>query len=388
VKLRVARFDGLEGLRGAVPAWRQIMAASRIDPLCNGPDWCVSYAECFSTPETIFGFVLHNSAGAPVAILAFHIEPSRGFGTLRRARWISDGTFDSDYLDFPSRDIAPAIVAEAALDLLSRETRVQAAVLGCVPRDSETYHSLQTQLSARRLPRREHPVLCYSMDLPGSFDEYLKSLKPRVRSKVRQSIRIAGELGATFAWCDVDAELDRHLEGLYELHAMRWAAAGQAGCFVDTRRRRFFERVARQFLSRGALRFARFDIAGRPVAYQIGLLSGRAYYQLQEGYHTDFTDQRIGTSLRAVMTQRLIEEGVRAYDFMAGQSQHKTEWGGRARECSTVAFALPRLRARISYGARAAVDRWRARRAAESAAQPPAESGEQPGSASPQQSND
>ena len=59
-------------------------------------------------------------------------------------------------------------------------------------------------------------------------------------------------------------------------------------------------------------------------------------------------------------TGELIGEGVRDYDFMEGDARHKRDWGGAPRPAETVAFALPRLRARLEYGLRAFLDRRRA----------------------------
>jgi hypothetical protein len=51
---------------------------------------------------------------------------------------------------------------------------------------------------------------------------------------------------------------------------------------------------------------------------------------------------------------------VRAYDFMAGDARHKRDWGGLDRPCTTIAFPLPKWRARLAYGLRERVESWRA----------------------------
>ena len=231
---------------------------------------------------------------------------------------------------------------------------LEALVLTGVPDDAPMLGALKAELGRRRLPYRERPVPCLSADLPETFDDYLKGLRSRMRSKVRQALRKAEAAGATFAWCTDD--LEEHVEGLFALHTRRWEQEGQAGSFASPERRRFFHALARIHGERGTLRLSRLDHAGETVAYQFGVaLSGR-YYQIQEGYHPGVEEFRSATALRAHSVRSLIEDGVRSYDFMAGSSRHKQDWGGEPRPCTTLAFALPRVRARIAYGARAWLD--------------------------------
>jgi CelD/BcsL family acetyltransferase involved in cellulose biosynthesis len=219
-------------------------------------------------------------------------------------------------------------------------------------------------LTKRGLPRREHEIQCCFAELPDSFDAYVKGLKPRVRSKIRQSLRNSEEAGATFHWCDDPKALQEHLTGLFHLHGVRWRAAGIPGCFVSEQRQRFYRNLSAHLLGAGTLRFARLDIGGKPIAYQIGAVANHTYYQLQEGFDTGYSNLRVGTSLRAQMIRGLIDGGVRKYDFMADGSQHKSEWGSQGTRSFTVAFALPRVRARIAYSLREILDRRRERRPA------------------------
>ena len=126
---------------------------------------------------------------------------------------------------------------------------------------------------------------------------------------------------------------------------------------THTRRRAFYERFVGAHAAAGTLRFARFERDGQALAYQLGAVVRGTYYQIQEGFHPEEGDARPATALRAWAIERLIDEGVRAYDFLAGDSRHKRDWGGEPRPCTTLGFALPRWRARLAYGLRALLDR-------------------------------
>ena len=360
---RFEQWSGHAGLKESLPFWRTALEGCELDPLCNDPDWVLAYADAYCPDESLFGWRVSDASGEPIGFLAFRKEPARGRFALRRAQLLADGTFDSDYIDLIIRPGHEAGVWAGALDALATTKGVDAMHVNAVLADSPTVKALRELLEKRGLPSRSAIVECADAPLTESFDDYLKTLKKRMRSKVRQAVRIAGEKGATLAWCHDEASLDEHLEGLFRLHAMRWEESGESGAFAEEGRRKLYKAFAHNACKTGTLRFSRLDLDGQTVAYQFGARAGDRYYQMQEGYHTDFADARVATALRALSIQHLIDEGVRQYDFMAGMSRHKRDWGGAARDCISIAFALPNVRARLSYGARAFVDRWREKRA-------------------------
>ncbi len=368
----VAReWRGLEGLRRHESLWNELVNASGVDPLCNSFHWTLAYARAHAADADVFGWVFATSQGDPVALCALRREPPRGRWALRRALFLADGSFDSDYLEPLVRPGFEHALAAALLDAAARERKLEVLVLAGMPGRSPFLPALRAELEARGEPRREHAVECLAAALPGGFTEYVAGLKPRMRTKVRSALRAAEESGACFEWCESAGELEGHLQELYRLHELRWRGAGHAGSFVDPARRAFYGELARLLLARGELRFARLERAGRPLAYQIGARVADTYYQLQEGFDPDLGGERVGTALRALAIEGLLAEGVRTYDFMAGDSRHKRDWGGELRPCTTLACPLPRWRARAAHGARALVDRWR--RARERKGRDPAE---------------
>ena len=355
----VARaWRGTRALAALAPAWDELARAAGLDPLCNAHAWTEAYARAFARDEDVFGWSFER-AGEVVALVALRREPTRGALSLRRALFAADGTFDSDYLAPPVRPGLEREVARALLEAARATRGLEALVLAGIPDDAPFLAALRAELDARGLARREHAVPCLSAPLPDSFEAYLVGLKPRMRSKVRSALRAAAERGAHLAWCREERELDAWLAELFRLHELRWSAEGRAGSFADARRREFYRTLARGALVRGELCFARLEENGTASATQFGLRLGARYYQVQEGFDPAREDERVGVALRGLAVAELIARGVRAYDFMAGESRHKRDWGGEPRPCTTLAFPLPRWRARLAYGLRARVERWR-----------------------------
>ena len=356
-RLEPRPFEGLSGLRASAELLDEVLAHTALDPLCNASTWVLPHAEAYAADGDVFGWTVHEPDGSVVAVAAFRLEPKRGALALRRAMLVQDGTGESDYLGLAALPGREEEVLDLVLDRLGERRGVDALLWTCIPDDSATLRALRAVLDRRGLDRREVAAPCIAADLPESFDAYLGSLRSRMRSKVRQALRRTEE--STFAWCDDPEQLGEHTAELMRLHAERWRAAGEDGSFTLDERRRFYDAYLPAALERGELRLSRLELEGRPVAYQFGVRSGATYYQIQEGYDPALEGLRLGVALRARSVEALIEEGVGTYDFMAGDARHKRDWGGVERPCTSVAFGLGGARARVSYGARALVDRLR-----------------------------
>lgn len=360
MRLTTRAWRGLEAFAALAPDWDRLVARAGLDPLCNAHAWTLAHARAFTPDEAVFGWTLARE-GEVVAIFALRHEPARSPLALRRALFLADGTFDSDYLAPP---VEPGLEREAAallIELARRERGLEALVLAGMPDDSAFAAALRAELAERGLTPRLAAVPCLAAALPADFEAFLAARKPRMRTKVRAALRAAEEQGATLAWCTDAAQLEPRMRELFELHTRRWQAEGKPGSYADAHRRAFHTELARAHLAGGTLALARLAQGERPLALQLGLIAGERYYQLQEGYDPEHGEERVATALRALALRDLLARGVRHYDFMAGDSRHKRDWGGTDRPCTTIAFPLPKWRARLAYGLRAAQDRWRTR---------------------------
>ncbi|MEQ1895138.1 MAG: hypothetical protein ABL998_21575, partial [Planctomycetota bacterium] len=95
--LAAQAWRGLAAFAALEPDWDRLAARAGLDPLCNAHAWTLAHARAFAPDEAIFGWTLAR-AGEVVAILALRHEPARGALALRRALFLADGSFDSDYL--------------------------------------------------------------------------------------------------------------------------------------------------------------------------------------------------------------------------------------------------------------------------------------------------
>ena len=371
MSLTTRPWSGIEAFGVLAGEWERLAKAAQLDPLCNAHAWLTAHARANAQPDDVFGWSFQEH-GLTHAIVALVREPRRGPLALRRALLVGDGSFDSDYLAPPIVPGREHEVAALLFDVARAVRGLEALVLAGLPAESTFLAAVRAELAARGLARREHSVPCLATHMSDSFEATVASFKPRMRSKVRSAIRAAEARKARLVWCTRADELEAWLAVLYRLHELRWRAAGRPGSFADPRRRAFYAAWSAGALARGELAFARLEEPdGSVSATQIGARLGAAYYQIQECYDPAREDERVGTALRGLAMQALIAQGVRRYDFMAGDASHKRDWGGVVRPCTTIAFPLPRLRARLAYRLREQLERWRPPQPAAGAATAP-----------------
>ncbi len=346
-----AEFQAREGL------WRDLLARSAAAQLPNDFDWLSAHFLSFAQRDKLRGAVVRDRNNTPLGAFALVPEFDRSSPLLPRLRPIGDGSFDSDDLEpLAVRGHEPE-VAEAFVHHVSHLRRASAVVLGSVDGESPMIRALLAELKRRGQTPRIHPGEAGVSELGEDLESTLASLASRMRSKVRQALRKCQAAGAVFDRCEKSDQLSEFTGQLLRLHTLRWQALGEPGAFGDTRRVEFYSRLLPPFLERGQLALTRLSIGGEAVALQLGFCAGDRYIQLQEGYDPRFEDLRVGVALRAQSIEYLTANGVRVYDFLAGFTKHKKDWGAVSRPAPTIAiptgnplgrarFALLRLRER------------------------------------------
>jgi CelD/BcsL family acetyltransferase involved in cellulose biosynthesis len=255
--------------------------------------------------------------------------------------FVGDGSADSDYLDcIVARGEEDAVAECLAETLGSVFTRRDLARLHEMPASSPNLGPLARALQGRGWSWRAQPVPCAELRLPGTWEEYLRTLKPRMRTKVRSlERRLEDTHRVGFEPCAVLEALPETLDSLFSLHQRRWARDGRTGVFASQAKRRFYAELAPRFLERGWLRLSTLEVDGRRVAHQMCFEYHRVLYLLQEGYDPDWDEQGIGNVLRSRVLRDAIARGVGTYDFLGGMTEHKRSWGATLKESVRVVAA-------------------------------------------------
>lgn len=254
------------------------------------------------------------------------VDEHRGMIPLRVLRLMGDGTFETDHAGAvatgaDSRSVVEKIVAH--LDRLHWDL----AVLGPIPEGSLTQQVLMGWLGARGTPYEERLSPCPVAELPRSFDAVLSRMPSRFRTSLRSSRKRLGEkYTVEFGLHETAGEMPAALETLFCNHASRWEAKDSTGVFVIEQRRRFYTLLAQRLRERGWLYFFYLKLDGKIVAQQFCFGYGGTVFLLQEGFDYAFAKENVGNTLRGLVFEYLIDRDFRMYDFLAGESRHKSNW--------------------------------------------------------------
>ena len=164
-------------------------------------------------------------------------------------------------------------------------------------------------------------------NLPENMDSYIERLTKGRRQNLRTEInRVLRQKGCTLEKCEEVSQVSLYLDALFDLHHRRWRKRGEAGAFRrKPRETDFYREFAPVALRRGWLRlFGLRDESGFK-AVQIGYVHNNVFYALQEGFDPEYL-HGVGNVLRYKVIEEAIAEGLKAYDFLGGVSEHKRHW--------------------------------------------------------------
>jgi CelD/BcsL family acetyltransferase involved in cellulose biosynthesis len=335
-------WDQIEQLR---PEWNAILERNRRLTIFSTPEWLSAWWGAYGADKELHCLTFRDDGGALVGLLPLYREQIRsGFVfPVQRLRLVGDGSGDSDNLDFIVAPGFERAVVKAVLAHLQTERRWSVCELNCLASDSPSSTALLQQIESLDWKRDFSAVPWSAVDLPESWEAYLKQLSPKERGKVGNRLRRLESRHATrFHKCSKLEDLPDSLEKLFHLHQKRWELRGEPGSFDSSARRRFYDDMARQFLSRQWLELWLFEMDGVAVAAQYGFRYGNTVYSLQEGFDPDYASDSVGYVLRSHALREFIEGGVRRYDFLAGQNESKLRWGGVSGNYLNLHFARPR----------------------------------------------
>ncbi len=314
-----------EALAREPAAWERLRERSTAASPFAGLAWHQAWADSASDAELQASscVVLRDALGSTAALLPVAV----GTVTFRRRpvaalTWAVGDIGCPDHLDLladPSAELDEAVPA-----LLSLPWEV--AILSNLAPGAPNVVRLAAALTrAGCVVRWNATTRCPYLELPGSWDEYLRSLSANRRQVLRRRERnLERDHVVTLTHYDPTNLADgwRHL---IELHERRWATGG-GGTFSDPRVERLHRGFAEVLARRGQLWLTTLDLDGAPAAAWYGFADRDTVYFYQSGRDPRWEDKSVGVALMVKMIRRAIEGGYRRFDFLRGDEGYKREW--------------------------------------------------------------
>lgn len=173
---------------------------------------------------------------------------------------------------------------------------------------------------------------CPVVDLPTSWDEFLKNKSKNFKKKSKEHYRVCRrDLKLRLIRVDSAKELQGRMKDLERLHHCRWS--GMSASFNSEAYRQFHLDIARQFLENGWLRLFFLLDGKKEVAALYCFAYDGVYYYYQSGRDPAYAKYRVGFVLMNLVIQEAIREGARRFDMLTGEEVYKYRWADRDNIC-------------------------------------------------------
>jgi CelD/BcsL family acetyltransferase involved in cellulose biosynthesis len=343
--LSIRVYSSLEELESLRPAWEELLDEFPSATTFSTWEWLAPWWRAFGDGRELLAVAFFDETQGLVGLAPLQIS-RRSVASLFNLRVLGlwgDGSADSDNLDIPVRPGYEAEVTAALVEFLEKESRRwNICEFNTMPEDSPTARCLAQTLSDRGGRTYSDRQTSSAIALPETWEAYLSQLSAKERGKIAYyQNRLLKKYSVRFARCAAGDEIPQRLESLFMLHGKRWQLAGERGSFESPARRGLYRDMAGELMARGKLEFWLLELDGQAVAAQFGFRHGDTVFQLQEGFDPACSADSVGYVLRAHVIEQLIPQGVRRYDFLAGESPSKVRWGARPGQYVNLQFACP-----------------------------------------------
>ena len=344
--MRVERISNWEELAPLERAWNQLAQGIPFRSWQWLGSWWRHYG---ATPVReganleLFVLAVRDATGLPMALAPWTLERGETRGNV--VRFLGSGEVCTDHLTVLCRIGAEADVADALAEWLVRHRKASNSSARPSPWDQLEFcgmaadDRLMNRLIERLAERgalvdRRAAESCWRIELPDSWEDYLRTLSKSHRKQLRRFQRRLFDAGrAELHTATTAPEADRALDLMIDLHQRRRRSLGQKGCFDSPRFRAFLSDAAGQFFALGQLKLCWLELDSHTVACEFQLLSEGTIYAYQSGIEPAMLDQEPGRLATMAMLQMAMESGHRTYDLLRGDEAYKAHWRAQPRAC-------------------------------------------------------
>jgi CelD/BcsL family acetyltransferase involved in cellulose biosynthesis len=167
---------------------------------------------------------------------------------------------------------------------------------------------------------------CLVLDLPTSYEEYLKSLSKSLRFDCRRLGKPPFATGEAKVRQAAPEETEGAIGQFFRLHAQRWRKRGLPGSFATRQLKAFHTDAAANLAKEGHLRLTLLESGAETVGVLYGMQVGKTRFFYQCGFDPQYKALSPGTLLVAKAIDCAIAEGCTTFDFMRGDEAYKRRW--------------------------------------------------------------
>lgn len=293
-----------------------------------------------------------EDAGQIVGVASFAMRNRGPFRVLNTL-----GQPPGDYWDIVAVDSEREGVLAAVVGwLLSSRRRWDVVSLTALRQGSATERALEA--APLRIARRD-PVPCPGIELPSTFDEYLKELPSKRRTNIRRHLRtLDDERVVELREVTSPERLPATLERWQEIRTRQWSERGPEEfneMHGEPSFRAFMLAVTRRLVPLGLAVVWELVRDDDVVGAWVNFADRRAMYWYLGGFEPDLHALGLGKIAIVAAIRSSIEQGRSYFDFGVGDEDYKYWYGATDRLMPRLVVGHGGVRSRLGHRASARV---------------------------------
>ena len=165
------------------------------------------------------------------------------------------------------------------------------------------------------------------LDLPASWDAFLKQLTGKERHEIRRKLRRLNESArVNFRVVERTAEIEAEIELFLDLFKSNRTDKSD---FMTDQRASFFRALASAMAAAGILKLFFLDLDETPAAAVMCFDYRSTVYLYNNGYDNQYRSLSVGLLSKVFTIQDSIQRGQHKYDFLKGTEAYKQRLGGK-----------------------------------------------------------
>ena len=321
------------------PDWNGLHRRSGQSPFLSW-DWLYPWWRRLGPAARPRIFTLRDGTGHLRGLLPL-CETRHPLSGARRWSFLGDAEVGSDGLDLIALPGERALLAARFAELLAEHAeRFDWLDLRDLPDGAPLLTELRERFPARGAwVESSARYRCPHLDLTGTWDEFLQgfgradNLKRRRRWFERQE-------GFSIDRAERPAALRGALETFFELHALRWQAAGGSQGIATSAVRAFHRDAVALLAESGLVRLYTLRLGARALASLYGITWNGRFYFYQSGFDPAFARLSAGLVLMGETVAESFARGLATYEFLRGEEAYKFDWASG--ETRTAALSIIR----------------------------------------------
>ena len=165
------------------------------------------------------------------------------------------------------------------------------------------------------------------LDLPSTWDAFLKGLTGKERHEIRRKLRRLSEAADIhFRVVESKTEVSEQIDTFFELFKLNRSDKSD---FMTAQRVSFFRSLAEALAEARILKLFFLDLDDRPAAAVMCFDYNSTVYLYNNGYDERYRSLSVGLLSKVFTIRNSIERGKIKYDFLKGTEVYKKRLGGK-----------------------------------------------------------